>query len=420
MAPGGIVWQAARRAQSANMKRSSWLDSLAHSLDREVLLSAGAREDIARLDERLFEAWNLGENVVLVWTKEGPRLRFLVVRHYRILEPFGEGEAGAKGEAPAHELITRVLAGPKYMAPLEFDRLVATLGAAARIVEANLRTENELGEDLAIISGLVTRYGVTLVRQRAVLLFDIVGFSLRSPLEQVAMLNSLSYSVNSAYSQLVSEDIKLNFARSTTGDGFYIWNRAKTVDANIALFKLMMLVLADNAVAFRKAKRFPVPTLRAAFDVGEHYEFYQVEALNPTTYAYIVGHVTIELARILEKALPGQILLGDFDLAMTEAETGKVVTLRTIDFAERTAAVLDQLAGLGVSGDRVGQIRCYLTGEPAADGGHQVRRYFVPDKHGRVHTAYNAKINLHLRKGEPIYLGVQHADLQSPGSHWPG
>ena len=101
----------------------------------------------------------------------------------------------------------------------------------------------------ALIRDMVRCYGVSLVRDRAVVLLDAVEFSLQSPLDQMAMLNSLAYSVNSAYAQLLSKDINIDFARTTTGDGFYIWNRAITAEANTELYKLMMMILADNAVA---------------------------------------------------------------------------------------------------------------------------------------------------------------------------
>src|SRR6185503_13088008 len=187
---------------------------------------------------------------------------------------------------------------------------------------------------------------------------DAVGFSLREPLEQVAMLNSLSYSINSAHSQLLSEHVHINFARTTTGDGFYIWNRSRSMVADLALYQLMMLILADNAIAASKAKRFPVPQLRAAFHFGEHYEFYQVEGLNPSSFGYIVGQVTIELARMIEKALPGQIVVGDFT---TDAENG-LPPCDTQTFVKRTAVTLDQLQGLSIGEDRVREISCYLTG----------------------------------------------------------
>lgn len=270
-----------------------------------------------------------------------------------------------------------------------------------------------------LVNSLVTRYGVSLVRERAVLLLDAVGFSLRSPLEQVAMLNSLSYSVNSAYRQLLSGDVQINFARTTTGDGFYIWNRARTVAANIALYELMMLILADNAIARRKAKRFPVPELRAAFHVGEHYEFYQVEALNPTTFGYIVGQVTIDLSRLIEKGLPGQIILGGFSIDVLEAETGKVGRLETLDFVARTVAILDKLEGLVVGGDRIEKIRCYLTGQRVPGGSFLVNRYDIRDKHGMSRPAYNAKINIYREQVEPIFLGIQHKDLHPDGATAP-
>jgi hypothetical protein len=298
-----------------------------------------------------------------------------------------------------------LFAGPKLLPPEAFDRTCDVLGAAAEVVALKF----EAGSDVppALVDSLVTRYGVTLVRERAVVLLDAVGFSLGSPLEEVAMLNSLSYSINSAYSQLASKDIQINFARTTTGDGFYIWNRSKTRDANIALYTLMMLLLADNAVAHRKAQDFPVPKLRAAFHIGEHYEFYQVEALNPTTFGYIVGPVTIELARMLSKAPADQIVIGRFEVAMR----GKDKASDTVQFIEDTAATLDELKGLAVAGDRIRTIRCYLTGPNVPGEGFRIASYDIQDKHGLIHSVYNAKINIHLERSEPIFLGVQHKDV---------
>ncbi len=80
-----------------------------------------------------------------------------------------------------------------------------------------------------------------------------------------------------------------NFARSSTGDGFYIWNRDLGATANANLYHLMHLVLADNAIARTKANGRTVPLLRAAFHVGSCYEFHQAEGLNPTVFSDIVG-----------------------------------------------------------------------------------------------------------------------------------
>lgn len=397
------------------MKRSSWQETIASSMDGDLSIDAESRAELAGLDEALFDAWNLGENIILAWTGNGAVRRFLVIRHCGILEPLREIVCAAPGNGSSAELTAELLARPKQASPAEFDALLAGFGEVAHVVDVPVRPGSRL--DAALVSSLVRRYGVSLVRERAVMLLDIVGFSLHSPLEQVAMLNSLSYSVNSAYQQLISEHVRINFARSSTGDGFYIWNRACTPGANIALYQLLLLILADNAVARSKARRFPVPQLRAAFHVGEHYEFCQVEALNPTTFSYIVGHVTIELSRFVEQALPGQIVLGDFTLSMLEPDAGTARACDTIEFIARTEQTLRQLEGLSVAKDHIAAIRCYITGRSTAHGGFEASRYVISDKHGLRRPVYNAKINIHLRDGEPIFLGLQHKDLH--GTHAP-
>ena len=378
------------------MKRSSWLDVLAQQAAAPSAMTPKMRQQLTQLDELLFDLWNLGDKIVLAWTREGDNLRFLAVRNYAIIETAGS------------ELINSILSGPKFLPPGRFTDLCEHFGTDAHVPGLALTAGKALESKL--VDHVVSRYGVSLVRERAVVLLDAVGFSLRSPLEQVSMLNSMSYSVNSAHRQLLSKNVQINFARTTTGDGFYVWNRARTPAANIALYKLMMLILADNAIAATKAKRFPVPQLRAAFHVGEHYEFHQVEALNPTTFAYIVGQVTIDLSRLVEKALPGQILLGDFSIEWPKGEQpgGRIGTL---DFVERSANAMDGLNNLVVGEDRIERIRCYLTGERSADHGFGVTRYEVRDKHGFSHAAYNAKINIHRYHSQPIFLGLQNKDV---------
>ena len=394
------------------MKRSSWVDTLVTTIGEAQALTQPVRQALAGLDDALFEVWDLGDNIVLAWTWDEREARFLAVRHYAIIEGFHDSPSAT--DAASGAFINRILAGPRFVPPSQFDRLCLVLGREARVLRRDFPPADRPSE--ALLTRLVMRYGVSLVRERAVVLLDAVGFSLRPPLEQVAMLNSLSYSVNSAYRQLMSKDVEINFARTTTGDGFYIWNRARTLDANIALYKLMMLILADNAIAQRKARRFPVPKLRAAFHVGEHYEFYQVEALNPTTFGYIVGQVTIELSRMLEQALPGQILLGDFNIGVGGGAAQDVARYGTLDFVAKTGATLDQLNGLVVAGDHIENIRCYLTGEAVPGSDFLVSSYSIRDKHGISRAVYNAKINIHRRHAEPIFLGIQHKDLHP----WPG
>jgi len=383
-------------------------------------LTPEIRQLLFAIDDLLFDAWDLGNNILLVWTRQDDEYLFLAVRHYVILEPF-DGDAESPGsEVDTENFINSILSGPKFVPLPEFERICSVLGNKSQVLRKRFSQALLISD--ALLSRMISRYGVSLVPKRAVVLIDAVGFSLCSPLEQVAMLNSISYSVNSAYRQLVSRNVEINFARTTTGDGFYIWNRAQTIEANIALYELVVLVLADNAVAQQKAKRFPVPVLRAAFHVGEHYEFYQVEGLNPTTFGYIVGQVTIELSRMIEQALPGQILLGDFDIEMDDEDQGGTGHCSTTDFVARTVDTLEQLRGLDIAGDQIDTIRCYLTGSAAPGGNFLVNRYVLNDKHDITRTVYNAKINIYRRKAEPIFLGIQHTILHPPGSAtavWP-
>jgi len=46
-------------------------------------------------------------------------------------------------------------------------------------------------------------------------------------------------------------------------------------------------------------------------------------------------------------------------------------------------------------------------------GRYPVNRYHIHDKHGTVRVVYNAKINIHRERAEPIYLGNRREDLTS-------
>lgn len=387
------------------MRRGTWFSNFAADGGiRDV--PPQAREALAKLDEALFALWNLGDNVLVCWTHGDGELLFLSVRHYAI--PESVHARAAEGTALRDPgFISGILSGPKYLPPGDFERVCRAFACeAARVPVAFAVGDGALA---TLVSDMVRCYGVSLVRDRAVVMIDAVAFSLRSPLDQMAMLNSLAYSVNSAYAQLLSKDIRIDFARTTTGDGFYIWNRSPTREGNTELYKLMMMLLADNAVAQRKARSPWVPKLRAAFHVGEHYEFHQVDGLNPTNFSYVVGQVTIDLARMLEQALPGQILLGDFVTALQAGSDAP--RLGTPDFVERTAATLAQLDGLDISGGRITNIRCYLTGRALDGGRFLVNRYHLRDKHGTTRLVYNAKINIHREGAEPIFLGIQNEEL---------
>jgi len=343
----------------------------------------------------------------------------LVVPHYAIADytiatqslPPDLEDATEKNDP--HAFITRLLSGQKRFAERQLRNAARLLDTQPVLLQ--LRQKLSQSEDEAqIIDRLVRRYSITYVPNRAVALFDIVGFSLLSPFEQMTQLNSLSHSVNSAHSKMLGNRMHITFARSSTGDGFYIWNRDAGVKANTNLYHFMHLVLADNAIARRKAHGRTVPLLRACFHIGGCYEFYQAEGLNPTIHCDIVGDVTIELARMIERALPGQILLGEFhaQLPVSDALDAKLIQLDSIEFVDWAQNNLAQLNGLELSGDSIESIKCYLTGRAQPDGTFTIRKLTINDKHGLSRNVFNAKINIYRHAEEPILLGIEDRFLR--------
>ena len=377
-------------------------------LDQESLdgLTVAARQYIEELDRELHRLWGLGRNIILAWTPAGKGIRVLVIPHYIL------GEMAARTAEDADDslqFVDEVIAGHTLTDEEGFDTIAKYFGYEPRLIELSFTPGKDLSNDM--LEAVVCRYSIHYIRNGAVALFDIVGFSLFSPLEQVTQLNSLAYSVNASFSKMLAKNLDIQFARSTTGDGFYIWNRDRSIESNVNLYHLMHLVLADNAIARSKGKANTTPRLRASFHVGPHYEFYQSEGLSPTVYSFIVGDVTIELARMIDQALPGQILVGDFHVEMRESDTGEIKRIRSAEFIERTRQSLSNLEGIILSGENVESIQCYLTGDRLENGDFGVKRYLLRDKHGLERKVYNAKVNIYRSGGGPIYLGFQTGDL---------
>lgn len=382
---------------SAQYKRKSWLDNF-----KEYPTPPGVSEGLAReyafvVDDALYEQWQLGNNLLLAWAPVERGMLLLRVHHYDLVElESGEGETEAK--------INEIMSGSKMLD--EEQMMALTSFFSTEPIRIVLPFTPGQGLDCGLISEMVKRYGISLVHDRAVALIDAVGFSLYSPIQQVTQLNSLSYSVNSAYSKLLSKEIDISFARSTTGDGFYLWNRSTGVQANVELYQFLLLILADNAIALSKSSNHSVPQLRACFHVGSHYEFYQEEGLSPTRFSYLVGDVTIELARMIEKSIPGQILVGDFSVPICEESECEINEVDSMEFIRRTREQVFILDDIELSGDAVSEIKCYLTGPQRGDGGYDIARYLIGDKHGLQRHVFNAKINIQRSNKKPIFLGI--------------
>lgn len=398
----------------------SYLDALSTITDE---MSLKERSNLIFLDRCLHEHWGLGQNVILNWAPEGDGISLLVIPHYGVAEYSSRqrdpGRSASSPNAgngkPKEDFFQSLLSGRRCLSLAQMSKVARLLGITPTHVPLREPLKDTPAQN-EIIEKMVKRYSITYVPNRGVSLFDIVGFSLLTPFEQMMQLNSLSYSLNSAQSKLLTKRIGVDFSRTTSGDGFYIWNRDLSLEGNVNLYHFMQLVLADNAIAHKKAQHNTVPRLRACFHVGSSYEFHQSEGLNPTLYNYIVGDVTVELARMIERALPGQILVGDFRGSMptSDGEAGEAAIVDSVDFVDLASRNVEQLAGIELSGERVDAIRCYLTGTKLTNGEFSVRRITINDKHGISRRVYNAKVNIYRQTAEPILLGIEDRALDLP------
>ncbi|MGB5410677.1 MAG: hypothetical protein WBN09_04040 [Woeseiaceae bacterium] len=388
---------------------SPYLDQLA-GLAQEMPLRQ--RSNLVHLESCLHDHWRLGQNNILSWAGLDQGILILVVPHYAIAEYTSPRSDGASARV-SPRFITELISGDRQLNFTQMQKVAKLL----KVEPVYLPLRQPLSGhrvETQIIEKMIRRYGINYVANRAVTLFDIVGFGLLTPFEQMTQLNSLSYSLNSAHAKMLEQNVDINFARSSSGDGFYIWNRDDGLEASVNLYHFMHIVLADNAIARSKARSRAVPRLRACFHVGSCYEFHQAEGLNPTMHDFIVGDVTIELARMIDAALPGQILVGEFLADLIDEVEDPAATQANLDavtFLQRAQGNLKLLSGLVLSGERVTAIKCYLTGENMGGNQFNIRRLHIKDKHGLSRVAYNAKVNIYRESAEPILLGIEDRKL---------
>jgi len=393
---------------------SPYLDQLA-GLAQQMGLRQ--RSNLTHVETALRSHWSLGQNSILSWVPLDQSILILVVPHYAIAE-YTSPNDGTLPPRVSPRFITELISGDRQLTISQMQKVARLLNIEPINIPLRVPLEGSVVET-KIIEKMIRKYGINYVPSRAVTLFDIVGFSLLTPFEQMTQLNSLSYSLNSAHAKMLEADVNIDFARSSSGDGFYIWNRDEGLEASVNLYHFMHIVLADNAIAKSKSSSKSVPRLRACFHVGSCYEFHQAEGLNPTTHDFIVGDVTIELARMIDAALPGQILVGDFmaDIEI-ENDKGEITIQPNVDavtFLERAQGNLSRLSGMVLSGERVTAIKCYLTGEDMGGGQFNIRRLTIKDKHGLSRVAFNAKVNIYRETAQPILLGIQDKKLPAVG-----
>lgn len=376
--------------------------SVLHGVSVEAV-SIIQRGNLQILERTLRRQWRLGQNIVLCWSLDERGLLVVFVPHY-FLGNYCAPAEGEQGERNDNEAYVRALvSGSRRKSREELFAVAVRLGASPTFV----KLDHPLQDTPLVVQAveqIIRRYGLSYVDSRAVLLFDISDFSLQTPFEQASQLNSLSYSMNSVYNKLSALGMQINFARTTTGDGYYVWNRDTGPDADRLLFLFLVLVMLDNMLAWRASRGNTVPVIRAAFHIGSHYELYQAEGVNPTVFSYIVGDVTIRLARMIEKARPLQILLGDFaGRSMVAGEVAVTPTVGTEHFVGQCDVALSRLSGLKMMGSPVLSLRCWLSRETGSESAAPLA-VEVTDKHGLHYRAFNLQCSAELGE-EQVQLG---------------
>ncbi|WP_435214771.1 hypothetical protein ACMAY6_04360 [Luminiphilus sp. nBUS_16] len=348
---------------------------------------------LKQLEQSLRKHWRLGQNMVLCWAPDPKGVLTLMVPHY-FLGNLTAGE-GSGELAEKEQFVSAVIGGSCLKSHGEIFSIARRLGVSTSFI----KLDGVLGEDpemLAAADAIISSYGISYVSSRAVLLFDIAEFSLYTPFEQASQLNSLSYSMNSAYSKLQRQGVDVNFARTTTGDGYYVWNRDQGAYPDLDMLSFLLLILIDNAVARGQASGNTVPVIRSAFHIGSHYELFQAEGVNPSVLSYIVGDVTIALARMLESGRAGQIILGEFQANLPNREG----VFGAQEFVAQAIAELKELNKLRIAGQSLTDIRAVTSQEGA------LQTLSMVDKHGMALEALNLELEIEL-SDENLRLGVR-------------
>ena len=385
-----------------------------HTLEAISIVQRG---NLKTLEKTLRKQWRLGQNIVLCWSADERGLLVIFVPHYFLGNYCATGDMQTARGRDNEAFIRELISGQRRKSRDELFAVSERLDVSPTFIKLNTALTEER-QVLEAVEQLIKRYGLSYVESRAVLLFDIVDFSLHTPFEQASQLNSLSYSLNSAYNKLLAQGIKIDFARTTTGDGYYIWNRDLGPRANQDLFFFMLLVVADNAVARAASRGNTVPVVRTGYHIGGHYELYQAEGVNPSVISYIVGDVTIELARMVDLAQANQILIGDFHSEQAAWGTADITSITAVPatlFVNTCNRDLSAVCGTQLSGKTIDAISCGLTESVEEDGKSRPRRFRIVDKHGLSRHAYNLQMEIDL-EGRGLSLGLDENHLPGRGA----
>jgi len=353
------------------------------------------RDAVDSLRAALMRLWRLGSSALVGWRPTPSGIELITVPTMRLFQMSGKHR--------------RVFAGSRQMGPRTFDAVATALDVQPIALRLRLPVgAASSGLWAELIEQIITPYVVTRTNQRAVFLLDIVDFARWAPEEQSSQLATLRFALNLA-AELVAQHVSsMQMMRSTTDDGFYIWNQAKGWEADIALGVTMVLTLTIIATLSRSARlAHAVPVLRTCFGVGSHYTYFEPAPGDGATAEFIVGDVTIKLSRLSTQARPDQILVGAFRYIDPSDER----VLAADEFVSAVSQRLNWIRNLNFHGATLERLAIYLSGPMRNDSSFAREEFLVKDKHGFEHRYFNVKLNIFPKDGAPYFCGVSNADL---------
>ena len=352
-------------------------------------------QNVRELETSLRKLWNLGANLIVGWRTLAQGIEVLYIPSYNL-------PLIAKSRPDILKSDRHITEQSEYEALLELGCRKEILGMMFVV--------REKGAEINEVNDIIRNFTVTHFESRAVALFDIVSFSVYSPYEQITQISILSYYIKLVAQRCRSLNMPISICMTTTGDGFYVWNRHEGLSADIALFCVVVLTLGNIYASRKLVDRdvTSVPRLRCGIHFGSHYEYY--EGGGAGSSGYIVGDVTIILARLLSKARTGQFLVGSYlrRLVGKDAEWQELDTPMFLALAQNQAA---KLAGLPIPGGKIETVRVHLTGPRVSDDTLSIRKYYVSDKHELEHSCYNAMLNINTAAKERVSFGLLDEDL---------
>lgn len=168
---------------------------------------------------------------------------------------------------------------------------------------------------------IIARYMPRRWTHRGFALFDISGFS-EDPTEvqltKRLMLDGAllwARSVVGKYFASCSEKPSQRYSRISTGDGYYVWSTRPGPIEDASTFAMMLLTMAYVRVRERWDREWEI---RSAFTVGKAITLPYFGPWAAVEADYLVedavGPALNGLARILARAAPSQVLIGDFSV----------------------------------------------------------------------------------------------------------